>query len=205
MTARRGEVLREHILATAKDVFLELGFAGASMDVVAQRAQTSKRSLYAHFETKEALFLAVIDRIHELFLGRIKSPSDYASEPEEAVVLYCARVAQMFTWAPIVRTCRLGISEAERLPGAAEKLYEAFFGAARDALDEHLVAALGVDPQHSTQVAERCLGVALHPWFARALFAVETPRTDVPEESTLGRDVDLDGVRRAVTAHLRPD
>jgi len=29
-----------------------------SMDVVASRAETSKRSLYAHFESKEKLFLA---------------------------------------------------------------------------------------------------------------------------------------------------
>src|ERR1700704_2001960 len=33
-------------------------FERASMDVVAARAETSKRSLYAHFESKEKLFLA---------------------------------------------------------------------------------------------------------------------------------------------------
>jgi len=59
--ARRGDKLREHILWIAKDVFLEMGFERASMDVVAARAETSKRSLYAHFESKEKLFLAVID------------------------------------------------------------------------------------------------------------------------------------------------
>src|SRR5580698_6907535 len=50
---RRGDTLREHILWTAKEVFLEMGFERASMDVVANRAQTSKRSLYAHFQSKE--------------------------------------------------------------------------------------------------------------------------------------------------------
>jgi hypothetical protein len=32
----------------AKDVFLETGYERASMDAVAARAGTSKRSLYAH-------------------------------------------------------------------------------------------------------------------------------------------------------------
>ncbi|MET0427351.1 MAG: helix-turn-helix domain-containing protein, partial [Microvirga sp.] len=59
--ARRGVQLREHILWTAKDVFLELGFERTSMDEVAGRAATSKRTLYAHFESKEKLFLAVIE------------------------------------------------------------------------------------------------------------------------------------------------
>jgi AcrR family transcriptional regulator len=43
--ARRGDELREHIVWAAKDVFLEMGFERASMDVVAARAATSKRSL----------------------------------------------------------------------------------------------------------------------------------------------------------------
>jgi len=62
--ARRGDKLREHILWTAKDVFLEMGFERASMDVVASRAETSKRSLYAHFESKEKLFLAARNLPH---------------------------------------------------------------------------------------------------------------------------------------------
>jgi hypothetical protein len=49
------------------------------------RAKTSKRSLYAHFESKDKLFLAVLDLIRELYLGRLKTPDAYAEEPAEAV------------------------------------------------------------------------------------------------------------------------
>ena len=70
--ARRGDKLREHILWTAKDVFLEMGFERASMDVVASRAETSKRSLYAHFNSKEKLYLAVIDLVRGLFLSKLR-------------------------------------------------------------------------------------------------------------------------------------
>jgi AcrR family transcriptional regulator len=62
----RGGDLRDHILWTAKDLFLEVGYERASMDVVAERAATSKRSLYAHFESKDKLFLAVAELIRDL-------------------------------------------------------------------------------------------------------------------------------------------
>ena len=88
--AMRGDRLREHILWTAKDVFLEMGFERASMDVVASRAETSKRTLYAHFESKERLFLAVIDLVRGLLLGRLKTPGDYSDKPAEALVIFSA-------------------------------------------------------------------------------------------------------------------
>src|SRR3954453_14769402 len=89
--ARRGDQLRDHILWTAKDVFLEMGFERASMDLVAARAETSKRSLYAHFESKEKLYLAVIELVRGLFLGVLKMPGDYSEKPGEALTLFCGR------------------------------------------------------------------------------------------------------------------
>ena len=65
--SRRGNDLREHILYAAKTVFLEMGFERASMDVIAARAQTSKRTLYAHFESKENLYLAIIEIVREMY------------------------------------------------------------------------------------------------------------------------------------------
>ena len=53
------------------------------MDVVASRAETSKRSLYAHFESKEKLFLAVIELVRGLFLSRLRMPGDYSEKPRK--------------------------------------------------------------------------------------------------------------------------
>lgn len=193
--ARRGTELREHILAEAKTVFLELGFERTSMDVVAQRAQTSKRSLYAHFETKDVLFVAVIERIQELFVGRIKTPEHYAEDPLDAAVLFCGRFAQMLTWAPILRTCRLGIAEAERLPEASSRLYEAFFGAAQQRLTAYLGAHFELVDGSATYWAEQALTVATYPWLSRALFGLEPLRDQVPDESRIGVDIPLTPIR----------
>lgn len=103
---RRGEELRRHILLTAKDVFLETGYERASMDTVASRAETSKRTLYAHFENKDTLFLAVLDLVRELYLRRLGTPGAYAEEPAEAVTRFCGRFLQLMVWEAQVRTCR---------------------------------------------------------------------------------------------------
>lgn len=51
---------REAILAIAHDVFLEHGFEGASMSQVASRLGGSKGTLYSYFDSKEALFEALV-------------------------------------------------------------------------------------------------------------------------------------------------
>lgn len=50
----------ELILDAARAVFLEKGFAAARMDDVAARARVAKGTLYLHFESKEALFKALV-------------------------------------------------------------------------------------------------------------------------------------------------
>src|SRR4051794_29463167 len=142
--ARRGEALREHILDTAKLAFLEDGFERTSMDAIAARAETSKRSLYAHFPTKDALFLAVVERIRTLFGARMRTPAEYSEQPSEAVVRYCGHFVQLLRWSSIARMLRLGIAEADRVPDLAAGLYDVIFEATARDLASHLVAESGI-------------------------------------------------------------
>lgn len=200
--ARRGAVLREHILDAAKDVFLTSGFERTSMDAVAARAETSKRSLYAHFPTKDTLFLAVIDRVHDLFRDRLRTPDHYSDDPADAAALFCGRLLQMLGWAPVLQTCRMGISEAERLPEAAAQLYEIFFGTATERLAAHLSEQYGLDAAEGEVIAARLLGMTVYPILPRSLFGIGELRDAVPEESTVEADVDMAAIRRAVASAL---
>lgn len=200
--ARRGEALREHILRTAKDVFLEAGFERASMDQIAARAETSKRTLYAHFESKDRLFLAVVDLVRELYLDRLGTPGDYAGDGAEAVALYCGRFVQMLLWEPNVRMCRLGVAEAERLPAAAARYYEAVFDSTHLRLADFLGTRYGFAPGEAERTAYALVARAVHPSFTRALFGVEPPRTAQPDPAAIAADVDLAPIRAAVALAL---
>lgn len=52
---------RGAILDAARELFLEHGFAGVSMDQIAARAGVSKLTVYSHFGDKDALFLAAVE------------------------------------------------------------------------------------------------------------------------------------------------
>jgi AcrR family transcriptional regulator len=199
--ARRGEQLREHILWTAKEVFLELGFERASMDEVANRARTSKRSLYAHYENKEKLFLAVIDLVRGLFLARIREPSDYSSKPAEALVLFCGRYLEVMLYESSVQMLRVSMAETARFPEGATKYYDVMFTEVIALLSSYLKKTFRLSARASSDAAQRLLGQILFPIFPRALFGRQT-LVKTFDEHALSSAVELKPVRKAVSELL---
>jgi AcrR family transcriptional regulator len=57
---RRKEARPAEIVAAALDVFVERGFATTKLEEVARRAGVTKGTVYLYFESKEALFKAVV-------------------------------------------------------------------------------------------------------------------------------------------------
>ena len=199
--ARRGDQLREHILWVAKDVFLEMGFERASMDVVANRAETSKRSLYAHFENKEKLFLAVIELVRGLMHKGLRTPWDYSEKPAEALILYCSRYLETMLYDAAVRMCRLTTSEASRFPEGAAQYFDVLFTQPHARLSAYLKTTFGLSSRASVEAANKLLGQILYPRFQRALFGVVPLIEDLDREA-LSPAFDLKPVRKAVTELL---
>jgi AcrR family transcriptional regulator len=52
---------RRRLLDAALDVFRELGYSGASVDSIADRAGFSKGAVYSHFQGKADLFLSLLE------------------------------------------------------------------------------------------------------------------------------------------------
>lgn len=195
--ARRGEQLRDHILWTAKDVFLEQGFERTSMDVVAAGAQTSKRSLYAHFESKEKLFLAVIDLVRGLFLGRLRMPGDYPGRPAEVLAAFCGRYLEILLYEGSIRMMRLSMAESTRFPEGAVEYFDVVFTEVQARLRAYLEATFGVSAKVGDRLAQKLLGQVLHPRLLRALFGLDKLATSFDREA-LDPDFDLSQIREAV-------
>jgi AcrR family transcriptional regulator len=199
---RRGDELSEHILFTAKEVFLEIGFERASMDAIAERAKTSKRTLYAHFESKEKLYLAVVHLIRGLYLDKLRSPAEYAQDTSEALVQFCGRFLELLLWTPAIGMCRLAISEAERFPEGSASYYDAIFTTAHERLASFLRERLKLGPKASADAADDLIGRIVHPRLPRALFGIDKVGDDIPEKDKIRADFDLKPIRRAVAVLL---
>jgi AcrR family transcriptional regulator len=59
--AQRGKATRERLIGAATELFAAQGFDGTSTDAVLQASGVSRGSLYHHFASKEALFVAVVE------------------------------------------------------------------------------------------------------------------------------------------------
>src|SRR5690349_4823290 len=58
------EANREHILQAAIDEFAARGVKGASMDAIAARTHTTRAMINYYFESKEKLYIAVLERVY---------------------------------------------------------------------------------------------------------------------------------------------
>ncbi len=64
--------LRQKIIATAFNLFYEQGFHACGVELLASQAGTTKRTLYAHFGSKDGLIAAVLDYRHEQFFALVE-------------------------------------------------------------------------------------------------------------------------------------
>ncbi|WP_292602949.1 TetR/AcrR family transcriptional regulator [Nocardioides sp. REDSEA-S30_B4] len=71
--------VRAQVLAAAKDVFFDVGFHRASLAQIAERAGFTKGALYSNFDSKDDLFLALLEQevtsrvemLQQLVTGRL--------------------------------------------------------------------------------------------------------------------------------------
>ena len=71
----------ERILDSAAKVFARYGYRLASMELVAQECGLTRQALYHHFDSKEALFRAVVEAVHE---GALAAERAAAARDEKA-------------------------------------------------------------------------------------------------------------------------
>ncbi|HXA38915.1 MAG TPA: TetR/AcrR family transcriptional regulator [Phenylobacterium sp.] len=115
---------RELILDVAQSVFLEEGFANASMSTIAARLGGSKGTLYNYFKSKDELFNAYVERRclwqDEIFAAPLENET-----PEQTLrriaAAYLTRVLTDFN----LKNFRLIAAEAERSPEIGRTFYDA--------------------------------------------------------------------------------
>jgi len=71
----KGEETRREIIGRAFSIASKVGLEGLTLGVLAEQAHLSKSGLFAHFKSKEALQLEVIERAIELFVAEVVVPA----------------------------------------------------------------------------------------------------------------------------------
>lgn len=82
---RKGEVTRQAVLDEAVELASQVGLAGVTIGSLAERVQMSKSGLFAHFQSKEALQLAILTRARERFSDATVRPALAAPRGEPRI------------------------------------------------------------------------------------------------------------------------
>jgi AcrR family transcriptional regulator len=194
-----GEV-DQRILDAARDVFLERGLAGASIDEIATLARAGKPTIYARYADKEALFVAVVMRHVAATVARFESLTPAGTTLE-------ARLADtavaLLSWALVSGTLdmmRIGIAEAPRLPDLAISLHRMARHRCEQTISRVLseVAQSGAPgslpafaPDRLPATTHLFVDVVLLPIMLRALFGEDRTSLEAEMGPQVARSVDF--------------
>ncbi len=93
---RAKQARRRQILQAAKTVFAELGYHGASINAIIERAQIARGTFYLYFESKAAVFDSILDlamaelraRIHRIEVEAPGAPPPQVQLREQVVATF---------------------------------------------------------------------------------------------------------------------
>ena len=183
---------RRDILLAGKKVFFQSGYQLASVDRIAEVAGTTKRTVYDHFGSKEALFAEVIAFAGEQFVGLLPSADDLPEAPAEGLRAFAARLAALVCAPDGLRFQRLVIAEAERHPAMGRALHETAVLGAERVLASYLGACVerGALRAHDAAAGARIvLDVATSEPRLRGLLAITDAEADAIGERALDETI----------------
>jgi len=133
---------RLEILHAAKSVFFRQGYHLASLDQVAQAAGATRRTVYDHFGSKEALFAEVIPFASGQFIDTLPSAESLPRPPAAGLAAFVERLRRAVAEPGSARFQRIVIAEAERHPEFGAALYRATVLATERVLGDYLSACI---------------------------------------------------------------
>jgi len=135
--ARSDEKARQ-ILDGARRVFLADGFDAASMNEIARVAGVSKGTLYVYFESKQALFAALIRDERRQQAEQMTPLDDASPDVAAALTAFGLSLMRKMTSPDVIAQVRIVIAVAPKFPEIGRAFYESgpLFG--RDKLAAYL-------------------------------------------------------------------
>ena len=131
---------RSRILEIAGGLFLEHGYQGTSMSQIAAAVGGSKGTLYAYFNSKEALFEAYLQDRMQAEAWVFDLP-DHAKNPQSVLTILGKRFLKLIVDETSIALLRLFYHESPRLPEIGHIFYETCILKFKGQFEEYLANA----------------------------------------------------------------
>jgi AcrR family transcriptional regulator len=100
----RSEVTRRKIIASAVEVFNEIGYPASGLGDIIERAEMTKGALYYHFDSKESLATAIIEEASVRLAEAFRSISTSSAPALEVIIHGVFVVADLMATDQIARS-----------------------------------------------------------------------------------------------------
>ena len=115
----------EAILEAASQLFREHGYGAVSMDQIAREAGVSKATVYAHFESKDRLFAAMIHNACRVYAEGIMPALTEMEDVRQALTQICREIERFLLAPKTLGIYRVIIAEGPRFPELVQAFIEA--------------------------------------------------------------------------------
>ncbi|WP_262266116.1 TetR/AcrR family transcriptional regulator [Microvirga yunnanensis] len=134
----RSTLTKRQILDGARQVFLLNGYAGTSIDQIINQSGVSKGSIYHHFDSKDALFRALIAAEAERIARALPSVDQDDPDPCSALRQIGLAVLETLNNPATIATLRLIIGALGRFPGLGEEFLRNSLGQTAEQIAAYL-------------------------------------------------------------------
>lgn len=111
------------VLNAATSVFLTYGFSAATTDMIQRKARVSKATLYACFPTKEALFIAVMERECAAMTTTLRAIEPTSGHVSRTLTDLGLSYLEIVLSPTALALMRVTVAEAPRFPDLARRFY----------------------------------------------------------------------------------
>ena len=162
-TRRRKEARPSELIAAALELFVERGFSATKLDDVATKAGVSKGTLYLYFESKDALFKAVIEQgIFPILEEGATLLQQFEGDSASLLQEFILRWWQLMGETTLGGIPKLMIAEAGNFPEVATYYYDKVIVRGRDLLREVLKRGIAAGEFRSMEI-ESAIDVIMAP------------------------------------------
>lgn len=172
---RRKEARPQEILDAALAVFAEKGFSAARMEDISHRAGVTKGTIYLYFESKEALFKALVrESLAPTIQGVVERAKAHEGPSRDLLVLVLSTVGHFIRTSDRVVLPKIVIAEAGNFPELARFYREEIIDQGLGLLESIIARGIKrgefrkLEPAH---VARLCIAPILVAAFWRTTFA----------------------------------
>ncbi len=182
------------ILDSATEVFLESGFARATMTAIAKKAECSLETLYTAYPNKEAMFGALITR---KALGTFDAVGPLSPERDlrEALVRYAREMLVMMAKSDTKGLHMLVIGESRSFPEVAKNFWEEGYGRGLEVVTDYFIAKMRqetLEIRNPAYAAEVFMALLLGDMIMRSTLGLKTLRDTKKQQLDWAEDsVDL--------------